>query len=298
MGYRLWYDEGIKGGDEWWRIIVQHINLSCFMLLFMSPEADKSTYVEDEFRKAQSHEITIFPVYLQSVPNMVLPVERLHHVELWNANFFEKLCRGLTEKTKHDTAPQPSPETDFVWKTDDDSATLIGYKGKEKDVVIPTMYQGKQVSSILGSGSQLPYTGFGENQYIETVYIPEGVVFLDGGVFRACHNLRSITIPKSVKIIGGGLFMNCKSLNNVILPEGIKTIGEVTFFGCESLTDLTIPASVTTIWDDAFYDDYFLPNPYLTSPYLTFHCPRDSYAEHYARTHSFKVQYTDQEAPL
>jgi len=42
------------------------------------------------------------------------------------------------------------------------------------------------------------------------------------------------------------------------------------------------------IQEIAFGDEDNPPNPNLT-----FHCPRGSYAEEYAREHNFKVEYTD-----
>jgi len=111
-GYRLWWDEGIRGGDKWWRKIVQHIHSSCYMLLFVTSEAVESEWVEDEVMEAREHKIAIFPIYLQRLTQIHLPIKKYHFIEKWafpsEDSFTKELCRGLPERTKR-SAPKPIP---------------------------------------------------------------------------------------------------------------------------------------------------------------------------------------------
>ena len=311
MGYRLWYDEGIEAGDEWPYVIEDHLKRTAVMLLFLTPDAVESRNVRSEINVAWDDGIKTISVDL--VPTelkyglslrLTLPQRVRYYNYTDEAAFYEKVRRGLPEETKEswltrgvqliakadddvkypkpDFTPKalpetdfewenqarietrsqmyyrgkdkpaptsvlspapalkPSPETDFEWKIEGDNAILVRYKGKEKDVVIPATYQGKQVTKIDDSYNFFSghYRSFEGNSFVETVCIPEGVVFLGAYAFSSCSNLKSISMPKSIKTIDGFAFS-------------------------------------------------------FTNRNLTFHCPRGSYAEQYAKKHKFKVSYTD-----
>ena len=69
----------------------------------------------------------------------------------------------------------------------------------------------------------------------ETDYIiPDSVV--DVGVHAfGCSSLTSINIPDSVISIGMGAFYGCSSLESITIPNSVISIGEIAFYGCDNL---------------------------------------------------------------
>ena len=76
-----------------------------------------------------------------------------------------------------------------------------------EEIVIPSTYNGKAVTSILPKG-------FGE-----------------------CENLTSITIPNSVTSIGDYAFYDRSSLTSVTIPNSVTSIGDNAFSGCTNLIE-------------------------------------------------------------
>jgi hypothetical protein len=73
-------------------------------------------------------------------------------------------------------------------------ATITGYTGEEKQLVIPASVDGYRVSAIAD--------GAFENTDIKSVIISDGIVSIGWFAFNGCTSLRSITIPSSVTGIG------------------------------------------------------------------------------------------------
>ena len=88
---------------------------------------------------------------------------------------------------------------------DDQSVTIQGYLGNEKEIVVPSEIDGHAVKSIAS------------------------------WAFSCCSSISSVTIPESVTEIGYGAFLECSGLQSIILPSGITSIGEDVFEGCNSL---------------------------------------------------------------
>ena len=175
-----------------------------------------------------------------------------------------------------------------VYAYADDSATkglsiengnVKGYSGTSTDVIIPSYYNGCNVTSI-GDGAFSGCSG------LTNVTIPNTVTSIGGSAFDNCSGLTSITIPDSVTSIGSSAFKNCSGLTDitvamsntkyhsagnclietvtktlifgcktsVISTDGsVTSIGNYAFYGCSGLTSITIPDSVTSIGDYAFY---------------------------------------------
>ena len=98
-----------------------------------------------------------------------------------------------------------------------DKTTLIAYRSKEKNYIIPN-----------------------------------GVTNIGDRAFSECKSLTSIKIPNSVKNIGDSAFYGCRSLTSINIPDSVTNIGDKAFWGCSSLTSINIPNSVTNIGDSAF----------------------------------------------
>ena len=103
-----------------------------------------------------------------------------------------------------------------------------GYIGTSTEVIIPSTYEGKPVTSI------------------------------DHWAFSDCESLTSIVIPNSVTSIGQYAFYSCYNLTSIVIPNSVKAIGDYAFSNCDSLTSIVIPNSVEAIGYDAFDDCYSL----------------------------------------
>lgn len=88
---------------------------------------------------------------------------------------------------------------------------------------------------------------FSENEYIEEVFLPEGLKIIRHGLFAKCNRLRKVHIPDTVTVIEDKAFEFCFALNDVVLPDSLNYIGDRAFGSCTSLTEINIPSSVQTI---------------------------------------------------
>jgi hypothetical protein len=118
--------------------------------------------------------------------------------------------------------------------------TITGYRGSEKNVVIPETIGGMKVT-IIGLRAFF-------NKSLTGVTIPESVTYLESQAF-ANNQLNALTILNCV-IIGYGAFSD-NQLTGLILPEGTATIGPMAF-ARNQLSRIVIPGSVIHIGNGAF----------------------------------------------
>ena len=130
--------------------------------------------------------------------------------------------------------------------------TITGYNGYSSSVNIPSVIEGKPVTTIRDEA------------------------------FFHCDSLTSITIPNSVTTIGDRAFYACDSLTSITIPNSVTTIGSEAFYCCSSLTSITIPDSVTTIGDYAFRG----------CESLIIQCNPGSYAEKYCKKNNIECLIT------
>ena len=170
------------------------------------------------------------------------------------------------------TIVEPENIDDWIYVVEDNGTiTLNGYKGQDKEVVIPNYINGVPVKKLgrthhayCGPNSRGTFwdpsictnNKVGLYQYIQnditSVTISEGIEAIDYYVFCASQGLTKITIPSSVTSIGGNAFGYCTSLTEITIPSSVTSIGDGTFENCASLTEITIPSSVTSIGDGTF----------------------------------------------
>ncbi len=111
------------------------------------------------------------------------------------------------------------------------------------DVIIPSTYAGKPVTSI-GDGAFKNCSG------LKSVRIPDGVKYIGNEAFYGCR-LESVEIPKSVTTIGNSAFEDTW-LINLVISDGVTTIGNNAFSSISSLNKVIIPKSVMAISHNAF----------------------------------------------
>lgn len=130
-----------------------------------------------------------------------------------------------------------------------DAPTVIGYKGSDSDVTLPTkvtINDTEQDITILGDA-------FKSNTAITSVTIPEGYTSIGISALSGCSGLTSITIPGSLQVIGATAFENCTKLTTVNFTENengtLKFMNKV-FNGCTALERIILPVQTTSVFDN------------------------------------------------
>ena len=125
----------------------------------------------------------------------------------------------------------------------DGTLEIENYIGKNKDIEIPSVLDGKTVTRI-GSPSF-------QTRDVDSVVIPDSVTRIEDNAFNSC-TLKSVTIPNSVEYIGERSFSNCKSLENIEIPSSVKALGRYAFDRCCSLESVTLNDGLSIIGYSAF----------------------------------------------
>lgn len=119
--------------------------------------------------------------------------------------------------------------------------TLIRYKGKSKEVVIPS-----EVRII-------DRRAFYKNKKIEAIYMSSEVDCIEEEAFSDCINLSTIFIPSSVKVIGSKAFQNCTNLKLIKISSRTKKIQDGTFLNCTNLRTVIIDRHLELIEGESFH---------------------------------------------
>ena len=119
-----------------------------------------------------------------------------------------------TDSPKPTDTPQPSsspepaetsnPSSFKINVSDDGTAEINDYTGKETEIVIPSEIDGYKVTSIGASAFK--------DSNIKTIVIPDSVTRIGNEAFAGCAGLTSITIPASVTEIAEDAFAGCEQL--------------------------------------------------------------------------------------
>ena len=131
------------------------------------------------------------------------------------------------------------------------SGNTVGFfiklaESDSKDVVIPSMHNGKPVTAI---GAE----AFKSNHMITKVTIPDSVTVIEKSAFENCVGITSVILGNATTKIGDRAFYDCKSLNSINIPETLVYLGDYAFRGCSNLqSDITIPDAVTNFLTGTF----------------------------------------------
>lgn len=119
------------------------------------------------------------------------------------------------------------PSNDFEFSKE---SNLAKYHGNNPHVAIPS--EGAPLT--IGAGAFLG------NETMETLVIPEGVVWIRFRAFSGCVNLREVTLPASLQVISAGSFSSCPKLQNLNFPKGVHPqllISQYAFANSPGLAD-------------------------------------------------------------
>ena len=119
---------------------------------------------------------------------------------------------------------------------EDDTVEITGYTGQSSEIIIPAYIHSKKVIKI-GDGA------FGNSEYgnsIQSVTIPDTVIFIGSYAFFDCEKLQSIEFGANIRRIEDSAFRYCKSLRKITIPDSVLSLGEWSFSDCISLTDAAL----------------------------------------------------------
>ena len=130
-----------------------------------------------------------------------------------------------------------------------DAPTVIGYKGSESDVTLPTkvtISDAEEDITILGDA-------FKSNTAITSVTIPEGYTSIGISALSGCSGLTTVTIPSTLQTVGATAFDGCTKLTTVNFTEnqsGTLKFMNKAFNGCTALERITLPVQTTSVYDN------------------------------------------------
>lgn len=122
-----------------------------------------------------------------------------------------------TNPTEQPTTKPVEIEDDWIIEDVEKGVSVVGYKGQNTDIVIPSEIQGKKVVSI---GEDAFYG----SENLKSVVIPEGVTDIKCGAFFRCRNLITVTFPDTLKVIEVSAFAYCTSLTKITIPTNVEEI--------------------------------------------------------------------------
>ncbi|MDE6667027.1 MAG: leucine-rich repeat domain-containing protein [Clostridia bacterium] len=121
------------------------------------------------------------------------------------------------------------------------TVSVIGYSGKEKDVVIPATVNEYTVLRIGKEAFQ--------NSDIESVYFNSTMLYIDEYAFNGCTKLEEVESEASI-IVHSYAFNNCTALKTVFLPYA--SLLKNSFNGCTSVNYIKYGSIGTNTIDDVF----------------------------------------------
>lgn len=139
------------------------------------------------------------------------------------------------------TGTLTAAEAKKSWRYEKDekgNLILLGYKGKETEVEVPTAIDKDPVTAIgdyafSPNGNPLSKAQREERRNIRSIRVPEGVKIIGKSAFEDCAGLEQVALPASVRKIGGSSY----------LPGGYKPKPKKTddpFSGCPALTTVLV----------------------------------------------------------
>ena len=145
-----------------------------------------------------------------------------------------------------------------LWETKNvgDGVSITRYNGKDKELIIPAVINGKKVYGIDGSASKsiLNTKGNLKNDDIIKLDLSKAtnLTYLGYCSFYQCFNLETIVFSNNIENIILRAFLNCRKLKTLVFNEGLIKIEPQSFEGCTSLTTVELPNSLEEIGEGAF----------------------------------------------
>ena len=159
-----------------------------------------------------------------------------------------------------------SYDCDFFYTVEGEEATVTGYRGNDRNIVVPETLGGCPVTTIgraafgnMGNFARgltitLPSTlkriesyAFRNVWSLKELILPEGLEYIASEAIHGCKQLSVITIPDSVAFIGEKTFDWCHGLKKVVIGGGVKTLDTNIFGSCRALREVILREGVETV---------------------------------------------------
>ena len=135
-------------------------------------------------------------------------------------------------------------EFTFQMNYDEQSYTVMGYKGDEVNIRIPETFGGKPVTILYDKL-------FAGHKEVCSIYTPDSVTDFGEFLFDGCENLVYLRIPSSLRFLWGYSFVRC-GLEEIVLPDGVSTISPYAFKDCRKLRKVVCGSGMKKIHSWAF----------------------------------------------
>lgn len=97
---------------------------------------------------------------------------------------------------------------------------------------------------IVGIGlddMKLSHVGVSHSAPIESVNLPDTLIWLGPGALEDCDRLTSVKLPQSLRRIGSCAFSGCSNLNRIEIPTDVEFLSrDRVFMGCSSLEEIVV----------------------------------------------------------
>ncbi|MFI3171000.1 MAG: leucine-rich repeat domain-containing protein [Eubacteriales bacterium] len=118
-------------------------------------------------------------------------------------------------------------EKGFEWRSNGESITITGYKGRRRHIQIPWFID------------DLPVVEVKESAFCKlsllSVKIPDTLEVIGAEAFEQCENLRCVHLGYGVKEINDQAFSRCSALESIKIPASVEMMGNYVFYECSSL---------------------------------------------------------------
>jgi Leucine-rich repeat (LRR) protein len=93
---------------------------------------------------------------------------------------------------------------------------------------------------------------FTEDDRLDNVILPKGVIALEKAAFRSCDSMYVFTIAEGspIKNIPQECFYYCLCLQKLNLPDAVQTVENSAFGYCRAMTEITFGSALTSLPDD------------------------------------------------
>ncbi len=123
---------------------------------------------------------------------------------------------------------------------DENTVSIVRYKGKDAVVNIPAKIDGKKVNAI-------GISAFSEYKDLREISMPDSITEIEHTAFIRCENLTKIVISPNVTYLGNSCFSECSNLEEIRIPDSVTRTGSSVFRGCLSLKKATISSNMNGI---------------------------------------------------
>lgn len=243
-GYRIWYDKGICGGDNWRESVGNHI-LDCSVCMPLLSERSLQSKIcldEIDYALAESRTKLLFPVRLEKVtmPPQLFQLHSLHYLRLYDYDDIDSFVNSLTQEPILQPCRRTTVDKSTISLQSIDWSIAGEIKWRiEKNgslIISSASSRGRMQDFVWDTAFPFANTPWHNNRSsITSVVIEDGVTTIGSHAFLGCYNLKNVTIPDGVTYIGRSAFNGCTSLRGITLPGSVEEIGNYAFSRCANL---------------------------------------------------------------